>query len=140
MNLIFAKLFEKYLSKNHPAEFTITLLISFFYFVIFCFFFIPINEYISKKYFDNERFLQKGQLIFLISAVYIIILTFVYIKYIRKKFIYELKNKFKDRKISNIFLNTFLILFFPTVLILSGILTVILVGGKILGLQFNGLL
>lgn len=140
MKCIFAKLFEQYKKNGNPEENHITAYITIIYFFIVFSFYLPISEVINKRFFNSK--LEYNKTLFLISAFTVlgVIYYFTYNKYIKKKHIYTLVKKYKNRK-TNIFFLYFVVIFLPVFLLLfAGILTILLKGGTILNYQTDGLL
>ncbi len=139
MHLFFAKLFEQYQQKNDSAVFNITLYISMIYFFVLFDLFLPVSEIIDKVYFNND--LSYNQFILAIAVFSIMggLIYGVYQVYINKNLIVKLVEKYKDRTINKLVLNTLTALL-PILLLLTGAtLTVLLKGGTMFGHKFDGI-
>ena len=140
MNFIFAKLFEEYIRKNDPAEFKIAAYITVFYFMLLFILILPIKTYVDKKIFENEIHYEKTSVTYFIFGLLILIFFLVYNFYIKKKYIYNIVKKNKNRKINKIALYLLIMSIPSSFLLLGGIITVYLCGGEVLGQQIKGLL
>jgi hypothetical protein len=139
MNFIFAKLFEQYQKKNESPVFSITLYISIVYFFLLSTFLLPISEVLKLKYF-GEEVKNKGTLMFIIFSALAFITYLVYYKYIKKKTIYKLINKYREKKINKFMLYT-IVMFMPVFFLFIGAtITILLKGGKIVNWQIEGII
>jgi hypothetical protein len=75
-----------------------------------------------------------------VSGLMAIILLFVYRIYIKNERILRLVERYKEIKINKVLLYFIIVLIPVILLLLAGIITVYLNGGKILGNEINGLL
>ena len=139
MNLIFAKLFEEYLRREDSPNRRITMYISIVYFFLTFAILLPLKTYIDKKIFHNNLSYNKTTVIIFVFGLFSIITFIVYKWYIKSKFIYNLADKYKDRKLNKIVLYIIVTLIPVALLLLSGLLTVLINGGSILGHRVAGL-
>lgn len=138
MNLIFAKLFERYVKWNYPARFSITMYISVFYFFLAFLILLPTKTYIDHQIFNNEIHYEKSTILIMVFGLLTTIIFFVYIGYIKNNYIQKLSEKYKKRSVNKALL-FFIVTFAPVILmVLAGIITVLLNGGSILGNEING--
>jgi len=137
MNLIFAKLFEEYLRKENSPNRRITMYISIVYFFLTFAILLPLKTYIDKKVFHNNLSYNKTTVIIFVFGLFSIITFIVHKCYIKSKFIYNLVDKYKERKLNKIVL--YIIVTLIPVALLSGLLTVLINGGIILGHRVAGL-
>lgn len=140
MNFIFAKLFEQYKKKNESPVFSITLYISIVYFFLLFTFLLPISEVLKLKYFGEAVKYNKGTLMFIIFSVFAFITYLVYNKYIKKKTIYQLINKYREKKINKFMLYTIVMLMPVFFLFIGATITILLKGGKIVNWQIEGII
>ena len=138
MNLIFAKLFERYVKWNYPARFSITMYISVFYLFLAFLILLPTKTYIDHQIFNNEIHYEKSTILIMVFGLLTAIIFFVYIGYIKNNYIQKLSEKYKKRSVNKALL-FFIVTFAPVILmVLAGIITVLLNGGSILGNEING--
>lgn len=138
MNLIFAKLFERYVKWNYPARFSITMYISVFYFFLAFLILLPTKTYIDHQIFNNEIHYEKSTILIMVFGLLTAIIFFVYIGYIKNNYIQKLSEKYKKRSVNKALL-FFIVTFAPVILmVLAGIITVLLNGASILGNEING--
>ena len=139
MNLIFAKLFEEYLKKENSPNRRITMYISIVYFFLTFVILLPLKTYIDKKVFLNNLSYYKTTVIIFVFGLFSIITFIVHKWYIKSKFIYNLVDKYKERKLNKIVLYIIVTLIPVALLLLPGLLTVLINGGSILGHRVAGL-
>lgn len=141
MNFIFAKLFEQYRkTKNESPVFSITLYVSFVYLILLFAFLLPLGGVLKVVYLEGEVIFNEAIVLILIFSVFSVINFLVYYKFIKKKLIYKLVDKYKMIKVSN-FPLYLAVVFMPVFfLILGATVAVILKGGKILNWQFDGII
>jgi SNF family Na+-dependent transporter len=140
MNFIFAKLFEEYRRKNDSPRYSISLYISVVYFFLSFTILLPIKTFIDKKIFNDQIEYEKSSIMIVVSGLMAIILLFVYRIYIKNERILRLVERYKEIKINKVLLYFIIVLIPVILLLLAGIITVYLNGGKILGNEINGLL
>ncbi|WP_215226768.1 hypothetical protein [Echinicola shivajiensis] len=140
MNLIFAKLFEEYRRKNDSPKHSITLYISVVYFFMSFAILLPIKTFIDKKIFSEPIEYEKSTIMIVVFGFMALILFFVYQIFIKNKRIFKLEEKYKSVKMNRALLYLIVVLTPVILLLLAGLNTVYLNGGKILGNEINGLL
>jgi H+/gluconate symporter-like permease len=131
MNFFFAKLFEVYKRKKDSPELTITLYISLIYFFILFVLYLPASEIVNKLLFKNEFEYDKNTLIFCVFAVLSTVTFLTYNKFIKRKYIYKLAERYKTREFPKFLLYTLTALLPVFLLLLGATLTVLLKGGSI---------
>jgi len=140
MSLFFAKLFEQYQRKNDSAVSSITLYISMIYFFLLFDISLPLSEIIDKVYFNNNLSYNQFTLALIVFSAMGAIVYGVNQVYIKKKLIFKLVEKYKDRNINKFLLNTLTALL-PVILLLVGAtITVLLKGGTMFDHEFDGIL
>lgn len=139
MNLIFAKLFEEYIRKEDSPIIRITIYISIVYFFLSFAILLPIKTYIDKKILQNQLVYDNPTILIFVFGLLAIITLAVYHTYIKNRYIYVLVDKYRKRRLNKIILYIIVTLVPVTLLLLSGLLTVFLNGGSILGRRVIGL-
>ena len=139
MNLIFAKLFEEYLRKEDAPNRRITMYLSIVYFFLTFVILLPIKIYIDKKLFRNGLNYDTSTIMIFVFGLLAIITFLAYYYYIKKKYIYILVDKYKERRLNKTILYLIVTLIPITFLLLSGLLTVLINGGNIFGQRIFGL-
>jgi len=140
MNFIFAKLFEEYIRKNDSPKHRITAYISLVYFFLLFIILLPVKIFIDKRIFDNQLEYNRSTIMIIVFGLLSIIILTVYSIYIKNERIFRLVDKYKSKKINKGILYLIIILTPVMLLLLAGLATVYLNGGKILGNEINGLL
>ncbi|RKD86557.1 hypothetical protein [Mangrovibacterium diazotrophicum] len=140
MNIIFAKLFEEYRRKNDLPKFSITLYISAVYFFLSFAILLPIKTFIDKKVFKGQIEYEKSTIMIVVFGLMALILFFVYQIFIKNERIFKLEERYKRVKMNKALLYLIVVLTPLTLLLLAGLITVFLNGGKILENEINGLL
>jgi hypothetical protein len=140
LNFIFAKLFVEYQRKNDSPKFSITLYISFVYFVILFSLYLPLSVMIEKKVVGERFHYDKTFLMTGVFLAFALVTILVYKAYIKDKLIYRLTEKYEARKIGRPLLYTLIVLVPLTIFLLGPTLTVLVTGGTILNIDFKGLL
>lgn len=139
MNFLFAKLFEQYQIKSNPSkEIQITGYIGIVYFLLFFVISAPINNIVNKVFFHGNLKYNDTVLILLLISIFGIAFYSAYYKYIKKKRIYKLVEKYKNKKINIIILYFTIILLPAFFILLGGTLGVLATGGKILNYEIDG--
>ncbi len=138
MNLIFAKLFEEYIRKKDPAEFSITMYISIFYFFLSLVILLPIKTFVDKKILHDQVNYEKSFIYLIVFVLLSAITLVVYFLYIRNKHIYKLTEKYKSRKFNKTLLYIIIALMPISLLLLATTFTVLLNGGEIFGNKIEG--
>ncbi len=140
LNFLFAKLFTEHQKKNDSPEFSITLYISIVYLFILFSLYLPLSVTINKKLFENELHYDKAYVITGIFLTFGILTFLTYMKYIKDKLIYRLTKKYQTKKISRLLLYVLIAIIPLTFLLVGATITVLLTGGTILNMEFEGVL
>jgi hypothetical protein len=139
MNFIFAKLFEEYKRKNDSPKFNITLYISTFYSFLLFAIFLPLSETLQKILLDEKIKYSKTALYITIFSVFGLIIYIVFKRYVQSGYLESLSQKYKKKKIGKFFLYTSIVIF-PIFFLLFGVtLTILLIGGNMLGYVIAGI-
>lgn len=141
MNFIFAKLFEDYQKKkNASAEISIMYYIGIIYFFTLFAVGLPISEIINKLYYYNRLHYNQIYLATTIFGSLVLVTYIAYIRYVKKRLIYSLVDKYKNNRI-NVGLLYLIVALWPVMLLVLGAtLTVVLKGGTILNYHFDGVI
>lgn len=119
MNLIFAKLYEKYSKKQETKNTSISLYISICYLFLSLLFLFPIKIFLEK----NGISLNRTSIYSSLFVIYTFTYFCVYHIYIKKKRIQKLTRKFRSIKISTFTLYACVIAIPPFLLLLAGVST-----------------
>src|SRR5690606_15939925 len=101
---------------------------------------LPIKTFVEKKIFSNSPDYEKSTLLIAVFGFLSLTILTVYHIYIKNKYIFQLADRYKERKINKTVLYLIIILIPVTLLLLTATVTVLLNGGQIFGNEINGLL